>query len=109
MSSTYSKNKKELAGAKVISSKDVFIKRNGRYVVRPDVDIIGKVDTSMSNFVLKVNKRGGKTDYVEDDSALQKRTKSELVGDFYAENGLRNKPKVAYLIRTDRKSKSGGR
>lgn len=106
MSSTYSKNKKELAGAKVISSKEVFTKRNGRYVVRPDIDIIGKVDTSMSNFILKVNKRGGKPNFVDDVSELPKRTKSELVGHFYDEKGNRNKNKVAYLVRTDRNSKT---
>lgn len=105
MSSTFTKNNKELAGAKVVSSKEVFEKKNGKYKIRADVDIIGKVDTSMSNLIMKVSRNGGNPDFVEDVCELPKRAKKELVGHFYDKKGKRNKNKVAYIIRTDRKSK----
>ena len=40
MSSTYSKNKKELSGVKVVSASDVWQKRNGKFRLRKDIDIV---------------------------------------------------------------------
>lgn len=105
MSSTYSKNKKELAGVKVISSKEAFEKRNKKYVLSAEKSFIGKVEMAMPNIVLKTNKKLGKTGFVEDVSSLPKRTKEELVNHFYDDKGNRNKNQVAYLIRTDKKTK----
>lgn len=106
MSSIYSKNKKELAGVKVVSAADVWEKRNGKFRLRTDVDIVGKVEMPMSNFILKANNENRKTDYVEDVSALPSRAKRELVSHFYYKTGKRNKNSVAYLIRTDKQSKN---
>lgn len=55
MSSTYSKNDKTYAGAQLLAAKDVWIIRNGKPILRKDIDIIGKVDVSMPNFVVKAN------------------------------------------------------
>lgn len=46
MSSTYSKNKKELSGVKVVSASKVWRKnyKNGKFSLRKDIDILGKVD-----------------------------------------------------------------
>lgn len=103
MSSTFSKNKKELAGVKVVSSKDVWEKKNNKYRIKQDVNVVGKVELPLSNFVLKANNENRKTGYIEDVSSLPKRTKNEIVNHFYDNTGKRNKNTVAYLIRTDKK------
>lgn len=59
----------------------------------------------MSNFILKANNTDKKTDFIDDVSSLPKRTKSEIVSHFYDKTGKRNKNSVAYLVRTDKKSK----
>ncbi len=105
MSSIYSKNRKELAGVKVVSAKDVWENRGGKYRLRTDVDIVGKVEMPMPNFILKANNDNRKTDYIDDVSALPKRTKRDLVSHFYDKSGKRNKNSVAYLVRTDKQSK----
>ncbi len=103
MSSTFSKNKKELAGVKVVSSKDVWEKKNNKFRIKQNVNVVGKVELPLSNFVLKANNENRKTGYIEDVSSLPKRTKNEIVNHFYDNAGKRNKNTVAYLIRTDKK------
>jgi len=51
MSSTYSKNKKELSGVKVVSASKVLRKnyKNGKFSLRKDIDILGKVDIQTPN------------------------------------------------------------
>lgn len=105
MSSTYSKNKKELSGVKVVPAFYVWEKSNKKFFLRRDVDIVGKVELPLSNFVLKANNENRQTGYIEDVSSLTKRTKNELVNHFYDKTGKRTKNTVAYLIRTDKKSK----
>ena len=106
MSSTYTKNRKELSGVKVVSSKEVQQKQRGRFRLRSDVDIVGKVELPLSNFVLKANNENRRTGYIEDVSELPKRTKNEIVSHFYDKTGKRTKNTVAYLIRTDNKSQT---
>lgn len=106
MSNVYSKNKKELAGVRVVPAKTVWSKnRNGTYSLRKDIDIVGKVELPMPNFILKANNTGRQTSYVDDVSALPSRTKKDLVSHFYDKSGKRNKNSVAYLVRTDSKAK----
>ncbi len=106
MSNTFSKNKKELAGVTLVSSSQVWEKQdNGKYRLRRDIDIVGKVDISIPNVVLKASEDGKRTAFVEDVSALPKRTKQELVNHFFDEHGNRNHYTVGYLVRTDPKSK----
>lgn len=109
MSSTYSKNKKELSGVKVVSAAEVWRKnyKNGKFSLRKDIDILGKVELPLSNFVLKANNEDQKTGYIEDVSSLPKRTKDEIVNHFYNNKGKRTRNTVAYLIRTDKKAKKG--
>lgn len=107
MSSLFSKNKKELAGVAVVSASDVWATNsNGNYVFHNDVDVVGKVEISMPNMVLKANARDKKTAFVEDVSALPKRAKCELVNHFFDSSGNATHKRVAYLVRTDRKSKT---
>lgn len=110
MSSVYSKNKKELAGVRVVPASSVWVKgRNGKYKLRNDIDIVGKVEIPMPNFILKANNNNRQTGYIEDVSALPSRAKQDLVSHFYDKNGKRNKNSVAYLVRTDSKSQSKSR
>ena len=103
MSSVFSKNRKELSGVKVVSAKDVWEKKNGKFKLKSDLRIVGKVELPFSGMVLKANNEGHKTSFVEDVSALPKRTKNEIVGHFYNDKGKRTKNTVAYLIRTDKR------
>ena len=111
MSNKYSPTQKELAGVKVVPASDVWVynPKTGRPdKLNPNMDIVGKVDTAMPGMVLKANLRDKKTGFVEDVSALPKRTKGELVNHFYDERGRRNSREVAYLVRTDKDAKGKG-
>ena len=105
MSSTYSKNDKTYAGAQLLASKDVWIIRNGKPILRKDIDIIGKVDVSMPNFVVKANNPNRKTGYIDDISAFPDRVKNDLVNHFFDSHGKRTSAKVAYIVRGDSKAK----
>ena len=108
MSNVFSKYRKELAGVKVVSSKEAWLyTKKGKPYLNPEYNIIGKVDSAFPNFVLKANKKGFKTGYIEDTSALTKTTKERLVEHFYDKKGKRTANKVAYLVREDNK-KAGG-
>ena len=104
MSSTYSKNKKELSGVTVVPASDVWEKVGNKYRLRKDVTVVGKVEITMSNFIMKANSENHKTGYIDDVSALPVRAKNELVNHFYDSKGKRTKSTVAYLIRTDKKA-----
>lgn len=104
MSSTYSKNKKELSGVKVVSASDVWEKVGNKFRYRKDVAVVGKVEVTMPNFILKANNPDRKTGFIDDVSALPTRAKNELVNHFYDSKGKRTKATVAYLIRTDKQA-----
>lgn len=108
MSNIFSKYRKELAGVKVLSADKVWKHTStGKPYLDPKYNVIGKVDSAFPNFVLKANKLGFKTGYIEDTSALTKTTKERLVEHFYDKKGKRTANKVAYLVREDNK-KAGG-
>lgn len=108
MSNIFSRYEKALSGVKVIDSSDAYIynKKAKKDIPNPKYDFVGKIDVSMPNFILKMNKASCKTAFVEEVSCLPKRVKSDLVNHFYDKNGNRNKRKMAYLVRTDNKSKT---
>lgn len=108
MSNIFSKYQKELAGVRVASSNEVWLHtKNGRPYLNPKYDVIGKVTCEFPNFILKANKKGCKTGYIEDTSALTKITKSELVDYFHTKKGNRNRRTTAYLVRLDNKYAGG--
>ncbi len=107
MSNIFAKYRKELAGVKVVSSKQVWIPtKNGKPRMNPNVDVIGKVDMAIPNVILKANRDGYRTAFIEDTSALTKKTKMDLINFFFDKNGKRNGRSKAYLIRTDKASKA---
>ena len=109
MSSVYIKQNKELSGVKVISADTAYIfdKRTGeKNKLNPDYEFVGKVDMAFPNVIIKASKKNKRTAFIDDVNELPKRAKMELVNYFYDKNGKRNKKTVAYLVRTDRKSKT---
>ena len=80
MSSTYSKNKKELSGVKVVSASKVWRKnyKNGKFSLRKDIDILGKVELPLSNFVLKANNEDRKTGKFLQERHRERCPKAEL-------------------------------
>ena len=107
MSNIFAKYRKELSGVKVVSKDKAFIKnKKGNSYPNPNYDIVGKVDISLPNVILKANRDGYKTTFIEDTSELTKKTKSDLINFFYDKKGNRNNRRIAYLVRTDSKSKT---
>lgn len=109
MSSVYVKQNKELSGVKVISSKKAYFhnpKTGERNKLNPDYEFVGKVDMTFPSAIIKANKKNKSTTFIDDVSELPKRAKVELVNYFYDKNGKRNNKTVAYLVRTDNKSKT---
>jgi hypothetical protein len=106
MSSIFSKNEKEFAGIRVVDSQDVWVINGKRKFFNPNVDVVGKVEISIPNFVLKANRENHPTAFIEDVSALPRRAKQDIVNHFYSVNGKRSGKTVAFLIRTDSKSKT---
>lgn len=90
MSSIYQPKRKELAKVKVVSTQTYSENRNKfRY--------IGSVNRGYTNFVTtKRNKVSGKCSFIDDTSALTKRTKNEIT-QFFSQHSNRNKG-VAYLV-----------
>ena len=97
MSRPFRDKNKDLVKLQVVPSEVVWTKnKQGKPVLRKDIEIYGRVDKGTSAFVTSTNLSGGNHKIVEDTSKLSKKTKNDIV------NLLKNKNrKVAYLIRTD--------
>lgn len=104
MSSIFSKNNKELAGVKIVSANDVWSVKNKKVRLRNDISIVGKVDASFPNFIMKATNKNCKTGYVDDVFALPKRAKNDLINHFYDNKGIRTRHRGAYIVRTDKKA-----
>lgn len=97
MSSVYQPKRKELAKVKVVSSYEY--ERN-----RSKLKFVGRVKRGLSSFVTtQGNKTTGKCSFVDDTSALTKRSKGELVKFFTDKKN--NSKQVAYLVVPKEKSK----
>lgn len=93
MSRIFQNKNKDLSNLKVVSSKDVWIrKKNGKYIFNNTLKIYGKIDKGTTAFVTNTNSKGLNNRYVEDTCNLPKRVKNDIVKHLY--NGNR----VAYLI-----------
>ncbi len=110
MSNIFSKYQKELAGVKVITSKNAFVynpKTKKRDLPNPNYDFVGKIDIKYPHVILKMNKTRCKTSYIEDAHVLPKRVKQDLVKHFFDKHGNKNTITKAYLVRTDRRGARG--
>ena len=96
MSRKYQPKTKEYAQVKVISSSQAYVNNK----LNPNDEFIGKIDRDMPNMVIKVNREGQKTKFVEDTCNLTKKTKGEIV-DFFKNNKTSkgNSRKKAYIVR----------
>ena len=101
MSNVYQPKRKELANVKVMSSGEYSSNRQ-KY------KFVGSVQRGYTAFVTtQRNKETGKCAFVDDTSALTKKTKSDIVRFFSTKNN-RNKG-VAYLVVDKQKAKRGKR
>lgn len=90
MSSVYQPKNKELAKVSVVSTKEYDKSKQ-------KLRFIGSINKGMPNFITtKRNKSTGKCSYIEDTTALTKRTKGEVVK-FFSRNENRRK-EVLYLV-----------
>lgn len=90
MSSVYQPKRKELAKVKIVSSEN-YSSKKGSYTY------VGSINRGYTNFITtKRNSKTGKCSYIDDTSALTKRTKNEVVR-FFSLNENSGK-KVAYLV-----------
>lgn len=100
MSSVYQPKRKELAKVKVVSSQTYSQNRK-------KLKFIGSIQRPFSNFITtKRNAKTGKCTFIDDTSALTKRSKNELVN-FFIDKQNKNKD-VAYLV-VPKEKKSGTR
>lgn len=110
MSNIFSKYQKELSGVRVIDSRTAFVynpKTKKKDIPNPRYEFVGKIDIVYPHVILKMNKTGCKTGYVEDSHILPKRVKQDLVNHFFDKHGNKNSKTKAYLIRTDRHRAKG--
>ena len=89
MSSVYQPKRKELAKVKIISSTD-YVGNRSRF------RLVGSVQRSCPNFVTtQRNQKTGKCTFIDDTSALTKRSKNELVH-FFTDKKNRKKYTVEF-------------
>ena len=90
MSSVFQPKRKELARVKVVSS-ETYKNNRSKY------KFVGSVQRGYTAFVTTMrNKKTGKSNFVEDTSALTKKTKGEIVK-FFSNKENRQK-NVVYLV-----------
>ena len=90
MSSVYQPKRKELAKVKVVSSETY---RDNRSKLR----FVGSIQRGYSAFITtQKNTKTGKRSFVDDTSALTKRTKNDIIR-FFSDKENRNKG-VVYLV-----------
>jgi len=90
MSSVYQPKRKELAKVKIVSS-ETYSENRSKY------RFIGSVSRLHTNFITtKRNAKTGKCTFIDDTSALTKRSKNELA-QFFSNKANRSKD-VAYLV-----------
>ncbi len=101
MSNVYQPKRKELANVKVMSSGE-FGSNRKKY------KFVGSVQRGYTAFVTtQRNKETGKCAFVDDTSALTKKTKSDIVKFFSNKDNQRKG--VAYLVVDKQKAKRGKR
>lgn len=102
MSRPFRDKNKDLVNLQVVSSDKVWTKRkNGKFALRQDIKIFGRVDKGTSAFVTTTNLSGGNHRIVDDTSRLPKKVKNDLVKLLKNDNR-----KVAFLVVDKQSSKN---
>ena len=97
MSRPFRNKNKDLVKLKVVKSEDVWTtNKNGKPVLRKDIDIYGRIDKGTSSIVTSTNLSGNNHKFIEDTCNLPKKVKGDV-----AKLLKNNNRTVAYLIRTD--------
>ncbi|MCX4287004.1 MAG: hypothetical protein OSJ68_06910 [Clostridia bacterium] len=100
MSRPFRDKNKDLVKLEVVTADVVWTKdKNGKPILRKDIEIYGRVDKGTSAFVTSTNLHGKNHRVIEDTSKLSKKTKNDIVRLLKNDNR-----KVVYLIRTDNSS-----
>ena len=96
MSRTFKDKNKDLVNLEVVSADKVWVANsNGKVVLNTKkYDIYGKVDKSADCFVTTTNLRGKNHKFVENTTSLTKKTKNEIVNNFFNKN-----KRVVYLVK----------
>lgn len=97
MSRPFRAKNKDLVNLKAVSSDKVWTKdKNGKPVLRRDIEIFGRIDKGTSAFITSTNLSGKNHRIVEDTANLSKKTKNEVVKLLKNEN-----KRVVYLVKGD--------
>lgn len=97
MSRPFRAKNKDLVNLKAVSSDKVWTKdKNGKPVLRRDIEIFGRIDKGTSAFITSTNLSGKNHRIVEDTANLSKKKKNEVVKLLKNEN-----KRVVYLVKGD--------
>lgn len=102
MSRPFRDKNKDLVNLEAVTADKVWTKdKNGKPVLRKDIEIYGRVDKGTSAFVSSTNLKGENHKVVDDTFNLPKKVKNGVI------DILKNKNrKVVYLIKTKKERKN---
>lgn len=101
MSRQFQNKKLDLVNLDVVSADEVWTntkKKNGKPVLRKDLNIFGRVDVGTSAFIKSTNRDGKNYKFIEDTSRLPKNAKNKIIDMFDNQNR-----RVAYLVKKKKK------
>ncbi len=101
MSRIFRDKSKDLISLKAVPAEEVWNKskgRSGKFSLRKDIEIYGRIDKGSSSLITKTNLKGTNHKFVEDTASLSKRTKQKVVDMLKNQN-----KKVVYLVKEKKK------
>lgn len=95
MSRVFREKSKDLINLEVVTHEKVWIKdKSGKWKLRNDIELYGKVQKGFSSAVVSMNRQDLNNKFLEDFSVLTKKTKNEITNKLLNENR-----RVVYLIK----------
>lgn len=101
MSRDFQSKDKDLVNLNVLTSDKVWTEKEnkqGKYTLKKDLNIFGKIEKGSSSFITSTNKFGLNNKFIEDTCNLPKKTKNEVIDLL-----INKKKKVVYLVKKDKK------
>ena len=92
--SRFQQKNKALVTLEVVESSQVWTRKNGKYTIKPNLDIYGRVEKGVSSCITKHNTRGENHKFIDDFNNLPKNCKNKIVDMFMNKN-----KKVVYLVK----------